>query len=597
MVDGDVAFEVTNGGGRGSTKSEGGYGCVMKGNIVPRLPRQKDGSPHPYDISYLNNPNFNFLVLRKNADDLSDWFERALKVFKPFGVKGSREPFRLRFPSGAYGVLGHMDTEDAYEKWQGQEFVKIIFEEIQQCRSEQLYLRITASCRSPHKELVAQVYNTANPGGIGNRWINARFRYTPGGKPIPHGTIYKDPRSGRGRVFFHSTVLDNPYYCTYKNGERDEEADDYARGLELLANNEYLYRQWVLGDFDCFSGSYFPEFRREPMGDEPAHAYHVVDRVELDDWWPRAIGLDWGFAHPSAVVWGCWHPEGRLYIYDELSVEKTGSVELGTLIAKKTLPALEKMPGHHITIYAGHDCFWRKDEGYTIADQIAEGINEVLGRNASFVLHPNADEKSLPEDEAWASVKRRQAEQVSSTVITITRASNDRVGGWSLIRNLLNWKKLHPESLKVNEEYAAWIAENKGVLAEREYRDSLKKQRNEIVPKIRFLKECDSTIRSLTSLVHDEKKNPEDAQKVDGDDESDALRYLVVEFPFQESAPPRNVWMRQEMAKKGPVDDTQRYIQAAVLESKWKKEHQSGRGCTIPRNSGRRSRLVRMGLG
>ena len=43
----------------------------------------------------------------------------------------------------------------------------------------------------------------------------------------------------------------------------------------------------------------------------------IIDPVGLKDHWPRIAGIDFGFDHPTAVVWAAWDKdEDEIYIYD-----------------------------------------------------------------------------------------------------------------------------------------------------------------------------------------------------------------------------------------------------------------------------------------
>ncbi len=619
-------YEICCGGGKGSVKTEGTYGFILKGNPrTNRCPRGGKSRHNPEncrwcktDISYLNHPHYSFLVLRKNYDDLTDWFERAKRIFKPMGADFTSSPPKIAFPTGARGVLGHMDSEEAYEKYWGQEYARIIFDEIQQCPKKELYDKIELSCRSPHKELREQIMLNANPGGPGNQWIRDYFigkkrrdfvgwtkqRLDGGTQKIIRGD---DKQTKKIRVFVHSTVYDNPYYTTYTNGVRDPEADDYCRKLEGKSSDQER-RQWLYGDFFCFEGSYYPELRERPNDDEPPWAYHVVPTTRVDDdprevvterslepWWPRGIGLDVGYTHPAGAVWGCWHPMGRLYAYREFEIAGMSSMQLGARIANLSINDLEGLPGRHLTIYVSHDAFWRKDES-PMVEKIRAGIDSVLGRESAFVLFPNEYENSLPFAEAWESVQHRQQEKAERTHITIVRATPDRVGGWSVLRDLLRFERISPEPEKLDEDYAHKLALQSGIDAERAYRASVLNQEEEVVPKLRILDKCPQLLRSLESLVHDQAK-PEDARKAAGDDLAEALRYLVIEFGFRHDEPPRGIAIQQRAEKlfqnMPGLSAQSRIMTMKHIELQYDKEHRAGRGVSLTTAAGRFRKMRR----
>ena len=565
------ADEIASGGSRGSLKSESGLAFTVRGNLEP----YRSANPSPADVSYINDPHYKFLFLRKNAVDLDDLFRRAKEFYALFGGKGTENPMKVRFPSGAEGVFGHM--EDGVEKWQGQEFTRMVIEEVTQIKDEQTYLDTIMSCRSKWEELRAQVYVNANPGGPGNKWFTARFvdMRGPDCRALRSGEKYTCPETGKTRTFIFSTVQDNPY--AMRTG--------YDKSLARLTGTRR--KQWFLGDFHAAEGQYFDILRLRRVPGEPDEALHVIPakKIQLLSYWPRAIGVDWGYSHESAIVWGCWHPKEQLHIYREYSVSRTGTKQLGADIALKSLPDLEALPEHRMPLYLSPDAFARTDDGNTEAEQIKQGIEEILGNDAAFVMAPNQDEELLPDKDAWERVYRRQREKASRTAITIIRANNKRIAGWNVIRNYLQWWP----NVEFIEETARDILRTKGVLARQEYEKACERHMAEVRPKILFSDACDKVITALEAAQEDP-NNTEDVMKQDGDDFPDALRYLCVGFPFREIEKPREIFLAdhlQSIRIANPGMSTYSLIMAArVAEREFDKQHVGGRGFTIPRRAG-----------
>ena len=181
-------FEVLYGGARGGGKTDAGIAWMLYG---------------------IEQPLYRGLVIRRNADDLKDWIDRATRLYSLVGAVKSGTPAEFRFPSGAIIRTGHLNDDEAYTKYQGHEYQRILIEELTQINKEQNYLMLIASCRSSVKGLTPQVFATTNPGGAGHKWVKDRFIdvATPG---IP----YIDPVSGRSRVFISAKVTDNPHLMT-----------------------------------------------------------------------------------------------------------------------------------------------------------------------------------------------------------------------------------------------------------------------------------------------------------------------------------------------------------------------------------------------
>jgi len=206
------AFEILFGGARSGGKTEAGIMWLL------------------YDK---NNSKYRALVIRKNATDMNDWTARARSVYEKVGAIYVGGEFR--FPSGATIVLGHLKDDQAFTKYQGHEYHKVLIEELTQIASEELYMKLISSCRSTVDGLKPQIFCTSNPDGVGRFWVKRRFieGHTPS---IP----FRDEISGRTRVFIPATVEDNPTII--------EKDPDYVKYLESLPPD--LKAQWRYGSWD-----------------------------------------------------------------------------------------------------------------------------------------------------------------------------------------------------------------------------------------------------------------------------------------------------------------------------------------------------------
>lgn len=181
------------------------------------------------------NPEFRALVIRQNATDLSDWVDRAKIMWSGQGIKASGSPVVFEFPSGAKIYTGHLKDENAYEKYQGHEYHRMLIEELTQIPTERRYDMLISSCRSTNPEIKPMVFATANPGGQGHKWVKRRFI-----DPSPPTTPHIAQSTGRSRVFVPATVDDNPTLL--------ENDPDYVKFLDGLP--EDLRQAWRLGSWE-----------------------------------------------------------------------------------------------------------------------------------------------------------------------------------------------------------------------------------------------------------------------------------------------------------------------------------------------------------
>lgn len=540
------ADEIALMGGRGGGKSEATFGFILKGNF--------DNTGKPADVTYINDPHYTFLVLRRTAADLDEWFRRFKQIAEPMGAKFTENPMRCRFGSGAEGYFGHM-ADDSYMKYQGKQFIRIVVEEASHI-PEQIFVDLTLNNRSKYAHLRPQIMLTANPNGPGLHWLNARFRFPHGGSdPWPEGKQYNCPITGKTRIWIHSTADDNPYFMQGNQA--------YIKTLEQLKlRSESEYRRMRWGDFDSVEGQFLGAFRTKRRESEPENAVHVIEPTNLAPWWPRAIGLDWGYSHPAGAVFGCWTPKGQLVLYREMKVSKMTPREVGAELARKAFPDLQGLPSKHMMVYLSHDAFHRESGPTSEADQIAAGIAEVLGSDAAFVYAPTEDEKTLAPEEAWDSVKRRQSGVSQKTVLTLVPAGggHKRRMGYNLMRDYLRWTPLVEKQFDM--EYAEALMQREGALAYAKYHQACEAAKNEALPVLQIFNTLPCLIREMTAL-QENPKNTEEPLKQDGDDVADAACYLLGNFRRTESETPRDVQIQMKMDAMHPSLSGQARVMAA----------------------------------
>ena len=195
-------FELLYGGARGGGKTEAGIIWLTD------------------DIEH---PRYRGLVIRRNADDLSDWIDRANRVYSLMGAKQVGKPPTFNFPEGAVVKTGHLKDDQAYTKYQGHEYARMLIEELTQIHTEKRYLQLLASCRSTIPELRPKIFLTTNPGEVGHAWVKNRFI-----DPTPPNVTHRDPETGHTRLFIPAKVDDNPVLMANDPG--------YVMRLEGLKN-------------------------------------------------------------------------------------------------------------------------------------------------------------------------------------------------------------------------------------------------------------------------------------------------------------------------------------------------------------------------
>ena len=272
-------------------------------------------------LRHINNPLYRALIIRKNYIDLADWIDRARYMYRGCNAHFAGKPVEIKFPSGATFRAGHLKDPSSFENYLGQEYQRMLIEELTLIPQQELYEKLLFSCRSTVKDLKPQVFATTNPGGPGHAWVKERFIDVKSdkGELIPWGTPYiyeaelKNPLTGmmqlirRDRIFIHAQVEDNPSLVENDPG--------YVLMLDQLKKtNEGLYRAWRYGDWDVAPGQVFAEFRRKT---------HVVAGFEIPKHWKRYVAIDWGANAPSSVGWYAVDEDRRTYLYREIYMNST----------------------------------------------------------------------------------------------------------------------------------------------------------------------------------------------------------------------------------------------------------------------------------
>lgn len=266
-----TAKEILFGGARGGGKTD--CGIIWAG-----LPAIRD-----------KHPRFRGLVVRETAPSLADWVDRANEIYSKTGAKLTMSPTpTFTWSSGAKIFTGHLKDQRSLGKYLGREFQRIVVEELTQLQEEHLYLKLLGSARSTIRGLRARLLATTNPGGIGHYWVKRRFV-----DPVKPDTLFKERGSEITRVFYPSTIEDNPHLMSID--------PEYVSYLDSLPGK--LKEAWRYGNWDILEGAYFTEFDR---------GKNVIEPFKIPHEWAIYRSIDWGYyPDPAVCLWFAVSPERR----------------------------------------------------------------------------------------------------------------------------------------------------------------------------------------------------------------------------------------------------------------------------------------------
>jgi hypothetical protein len=210
--------------------------------------------------------------------------------------------------------------------------------------------------------------------------------------------------------------------------------------------------------------------------------------------------------------------------------------EWGALMARTLLDDLDGQPDRGIVIDLSHDAFQQRTDERTIADQIAHGMQFVLGPDSVYV----------PDLRGIASPFAREELQQNARIV-IRRCQKHRVSGWNYLHSLMRWWPAVPDAAQqFDPAYALSLTRGDGGQDEYKRYMALFEKPKEALPKLQIWKTCPRLIEAIPKIMCDDpdRGNPEDMSDIHffGLDYCDALRYLGlahqqdahVQEPFQE---------------------------------------------------------------
>lgn len=285
----------------------------------------------------LRYPGIRALLVRRSYPELRENHIRPLCAMlcgEPTLATFCERDKCFLFTNGSLLKLGYLAGYDDLLQYQGQEFDVIAIDEATQIE-EQMFQTLSASLRGVN-DFPKRMYLTCNPGGVGHGYVKRLFL----DREFRRGETPEDYR------FIAASVYDNEALM--------REDPDYVRRLEALPDD--LRAAWLYGDWNVFSGQFFPEFRADK---------HVCPPVAIPPEATRYCAIDYGLDMLAALFIAVC-PDGRAYVYDEI-YEKDQIVSAAAAKVRAKLP-------EDATVIAPADLWSRnRDSGRTTADLFAEG--------------------------------------------------------------------------------------------------------------------------------------------------------------------------------------------------------------------------------
>ena len=279
-------FEILYGGARGGGKTDAGIAWLTR---------------------WIHHPKFRGLVLRRNAEDLKDWVDRASQLYAHLGGVATGKPTIFTFPSGAIIYTGHIKDQNAYTKYQGQQFQKIVWEELNHTPTEDSYEKVIQSCRSTIPELKPQIFANTNPGEVGHEWVKRRFIDVQ--EPMkPY--YYEIEGITLDRIFIPATVDDNPVLM--------ESDPTYIARLNSIKDDATRMR-WRYGSWDSYEikGAYFSAQYNQAEREGRIGDYQYNPNYEVMTFWDIGVG-------DATAIWFAQRVKDKIFVIDYFETNGEG---------------------------------------------------------------------------------------------------------------------------------------------------------------------------------------------------------------------------------------------------------------------------------
>gem|GEM_PF-2070828 len=178
---------------------------------------------------------------------------------------------------------------------QSQQFDILLLDEMTQFSRTQVRYLLTRN-RATKPGITPFAAGATNPGGIGH--VSFKEEFVDIGEPEQVHDVEVEPGQFETHIFIPARLEDNQIL--------EKRDPGYRKRLE--AQPEELRRALLYGDFDVFSGRFFPAFRKE---------IHVVPPFDIPPWWKRVRSLDYGL-DMTACIWWAIAENGQCFAYREL---------------------------------------------------------------------------------------------------------------------------------------------------------------------------------------------------------------------------------------------------------------------------------------
>lgn len=312
-------------------------------------------------IECLAQPNIRACIYRRTYDLVRENHLDPLlsehPILRQYYHVGAKE---LRLPNGSILAFRYGETRADVDAMIGKEYKYFAVDQAEAFTEHELV--VCKSCtRWPGS--TAKMLLSFNPGNVGAAFLKRVF----------YDKQYKETERAEDFNFIQAYGWDNSQWCIPALTEAGKTEHDFYQmsnderyqwfigrsqyGMQLNALPQALRLGWLMGNMEKFSGQYYDNWNPDTQ----------IEPVSPADWDNLWLGIDWGFAHPSVILWAVGLGASKIGIYREMKVQGYSPRALAQEICDRT-PSKER--SRIKTIWLSHDAFSKRDERDPMAVQM-----------------------------------------------------------------------------------------------------------------------------------------------------------------------------------------------------------------------------------
>lgn len=336
----------------------------------------------------LEHKRLNVFIFRQTFEELKksvipEFIDKVPPVL--FRYKSSERCGVL--PNGSRIFFCYLENEADLARYQSTNMDVLIMDECTH-NPEAYVVKLKRRNRCARKDFKAKSIFTGNPGGASHNYFKRRFidNKEPYKIYVTEETKHLPKEQQITQCFIPAGLIDNVDLVK-------QDPSYVGRLLEMPEKDKEMY---LYGNWDINAGQFFSEF---------VESKHVIDsEVQIKSDSTVILGMDWGTAKPSAVIFCKVNEDSSVIAYKEIYTMRSGEPDCGT-----------------------------NQNASEVADLIADSITEEEKNQIKYMVLDTACWQDHGNGRTIASIIRDTLKERHIN-IQIIEASKARADGWQQMR-------------------------------------------------------------------------------------------------------------------------------------------------------------------